>query len=171
MQKIKAVLLLRNAIFVAGAALWTWRSSDFVTGAVNRDFWTCDSFADVVAGTALCDARSADFVAGAALGEPRSADFGRGAGLAHTPSHSDPLVPTPATGPAVATAAGSSADGTAVDQLHETEVKLMSVKCYRNHRGMVGADPLPEADPSPEQVRAMAAKVIRRGGPPYADFT
>ena len=32
---------------------------DLVTGAVNRDFWTCDSFADFVAGTALCDPRSA----------------------------------------------------------------------------------------------------------------
>ena len=47
----------------------------FVTGAANRDFWTCGSFADFVAGTALCDPRCADFVAGAALCEPRSADF------------------------------------------------------------------------------------------------
>ena len=46
-----------------------------MTGAVNRDFWTCGSFADFVAGTALCDPRCADFVAGAALCEPRSADF------------------------------------------------------------------------------------------------
>ena len=36
---------------------------------------TRDSFADFVAGTALCDPRCADFVAGAALGEPQSADF------------------------------------------------------------------------------------------------
>ena len=50
-QGIGAVLL-RSALFVAGAALWTWwwssRSSDFVTGVVNRDFWTCGSFADFV---------------------------------------------------------------------------------------------------------------------------
>ena len=51
-------------------------------GAVNRDFWTCGSFADFVAalgerrsayivtGTAFCELRSADFLAGAALGEP-----------------------------------------------------------------------------------------------------
>ena len=45
-----------------------------MTGAVNRDFWTCGSFADFVAG-------AADFVAGAALGEPRSADFVAGAAL------------------------------------------------------------------------------------------
>ena len=32
-----------------------------MTGAVNRDFWTCGSFADFVAGTALCDPRCADF--------------------------------------------------------------------------------------------------------------
>ena len=81
-----------------------------MTGAVNRDFRTCGSFADFVAGTALCDPRcaefvadaqpfvnlevqiswtgtalceprSADFVAGAALGEPRSADFVAGTAL------------------------------------------------------------------------------------------
>ena len=46
-----------------------------MTGAVNRDFWTCGSFADFVAGATLCVPRSADFVAGTALSEPRSADF------------------------------------------------------------------------------------------------
>ena len=63
-------VLLRNAVFVA-----------FVTGAVNRDFWTCGSFADFVAGAALCDPRRADFVAGAALCEPRNANFVAGAAL------------------------------------------------------------------------------------------
>ena len=43
------------------------RRSDFVTVAVNRDFWTCGSFADFVAGAAHCEPRSADFVAGTAL--------------------------------------------------------------------------------------------------------
>ena len=38
-----------------------------MTGAVNRDFWTCGSFADFVAVTALGGRRSADFVAGTAL--------------------------------------------------------------------------------------------------------
>ena len=52
---------------------------------------TCDSFADFVPGTALCDPRCEEFVAGAALGEPRSADLValRGedcAALAATPS-------------------------------------------------------------------------------------
>ena len=46
-----------------------------MAGAVNRDFWTCSSFADFVAGTALCEPRSADIVAGAVFCEPRSADF------------------------------------------------------------------------------------------------
>ena len=45
-----------------------------MTGAVNRDFWRCGSFADFAAGTALGEPRSTDFVAGTALGEPRSAD-------------------------------------------------------------------------------------------------
>ena len=40
-----------------------------MTGAVNPDFWTYGSFADLVAGTALCDPRCADFVAGAPLGD------------------------------------------------------------------------------------------------------
>ena len=52
-----------------------------MSGAVNRDFWTCGSFADFVAGTALGESRRADFVAGAALGEPRSADFVAGPAL------------------------------------------------------------------------------------------
>ena len=73
-------VLLRNAVFVGGAALWT-RSSDFVTGAVNRDFWICGLFADFVAVTALGERRSANFAAGTALGEPRSADFVAGTAL------------------------------------------------------------------------------------------
>ena len=70
-------------------------AQDFLTGAVNHDFWACASFANFVAGTALFDPRCADFVAGAALGEPgsagsvaaaalgelRSADFVEGAAL------------------------------------------------------------------------------------------
>ena len=52
-----------------------------MTGAVNRDFWICGSFADFVAGAALCDPQCADFVAGTALCEPRSADFVAGAAL------------------------------------------------------------------------------------------
>ena len=40
-------VLLRRTVFAAGAAL------DFVTGAVNRDFLTCGSCADFVAGAAL----------------------------------------------------------------------------------------------------------------------
>ena len=35
-----------------------------MTGAVNRYFWTCGSFADFVAGTAPCDPRCAVFVTG-----------------------------------------------------------------------------------------------------------
>ena len=81
MHGIGAVLL-RNAVFVAGAS----RSSDFVTRAVNRDFWTCGSFADFVAGTALCDPRRADFVAGAALCQLRSADLVAGTALCEPPS-------------------------------------------------------------------------------------
>ena len=45
-----------HADFVAGTVLWTWWWSstrpDFVTGAVNRDFWRCGWFAGFVAGAA-----------------------------------------------------------------------------------------------------------------------
>ena len=37
--------------------------SDLVTGAVNRDFLTCGSFADFVAAQQLCEPRGVDFVA------------------------------------------------------------------------------------------------------------
>ena len=57
------------------------RRANFVTGAAKRDFWTCGSLANFVAGTALCEPRSPDFRAGTALCEPRSADFVAGTAL------------------------------------------------------------------------------------------
>ena len=57
------------------------RRSDSVTGAMNRDFWTCGSFADFVAGAALCEPRCADFVAVTARCDPRHVDFVAGAAL------------------------------------------------------------------------------------------
>ena len=63
----------------------------------------------------------------------------------------------------------------AVDQFDETEVEILSnaevEAAYRNHRDAVGADPLAECDPSPEQITAMFAKVIKRNEAPYADFS
>ena len=56
-----------------------------MTGAVNRDFWTCGLLAGFVAGAAL-EPQSADFVPGAALCEPRSADLVPGAALCETRS-------------------------------------------------------------------------------------
>ena len=62
-----------------------------------------------------------------------------------------------------------------VDQLDDTEVELLSQAeieaACRNHREAVGADPLPDADPSSEQITAMIAKVLRRQEAPYADFS
>ena len=79
------IVLFRNALFVSGIALWTWRgssrNSDFLTGAMNRDFWRNGSFADFVVDATLGDPRNADFVAGAILGEPRYTDFVAGATL------------------------------------------------------------------------------------------
>ena len=68
------------------------RYAVFVTGAVNRDFWTCGSFADLVAGTEFGE--PADFVAGTALGEPRSADFVAGTALCE-PRSADFVAGTP----------------------------------------------------------------------------
>lgn len=49
---------------------------NFVTNAMNRDFWTCGgSFVDFVANTILCDPRCIDLVAGATFYKPRNADF------------------------------------------------------------------------------------------------
>ena len=62
-----------------------------------------------------------------------------------------------------------------MDQLDDTEVELLSQAeieaACRNHREAVGADPLPDADPSSEQITAMIAKVLRRHVAPYADFS
>ena len=66
--------------------------SDFVSGALNRDFWTCGSFselggslerklrceprsADFMAGAVICKCGNADFLAAATLCEPLSADL------------------------------------------------------------------------------------------------
>ena len=46
--------------------------SDFVAGAVSRDFWICGSFSEIVAGAVLCGGWSAHFVAGAVLCGPIS---------------------------------------------------------------------------------------------------
>ena len=55
--------------------------ADLVTGAMSRYFWTCGSFADFVAGAALCEPRRADFVAVTARCDPRHVDFVAGAAL------------------------------------------------------------------------------------------
>lgn len=62
-----------------------------------------------------------------------------------------------------------------LDQMDENEVELVSrtvlEECYRCYRETTGSDPLPEADPTMEQVSAMRAKVIDRQESPYADFS
>lgn len=45
------------------------------------------------------------------------------------------------------------------------------MQAYRNYREPVGAEPLPESDPSFEQIAAMRAKVLVRLEAPYADFS
>ena len=61
------------------------------------------------------------------------------------------------------------------DQLDETEVEMISQEdlesSYRQYRGVTGADPLPEADPTPEQVTVLRNKVVMAKEAPYADFS
>ena len=62
-----------------------------------------------------------------------------------------------------------------VDQLDDTEVNMASKveidEAYRCFRDATGADPQPEADPSPEQIAVMRAKVVVNGEAPYGDFS
>ena len=63
----------------------------------------------------------------------------------------------------------------AVDQLDETEVELLTTAdidaAYINFREAVGAEPMPDADPTVEQITAMVTKVLKRKEAPYADFS
>ena len=96
----------------------------------------------------------------------------------------DPLVPVVPAAAAVAPAAAAQINPSptkrvkmsgAIDQLDETEIELLSQtqldQAYRNYREAVGADPMPDADPSAEQITAMFAKVVTRQEAPYADFS
>ena len=62
-----------------------------------------------------------------------------------------------------------------VDQLDDTEVDMASKveidEAYRCFREATGADPQPEADPTPEQIAVMRAKVVVNGEAPYGDFS
>ena len=64
---------------------------------------------------------------------------------------------------------------TVLDQGDETEVRqLGSAKIrelFENHIRLTGAEPLPEAEPSPEQMSALLEKVVSRDEEPYADFS
>ena len=97
------------------------------------------------------------------------------------------LDPLTATGPTGSTGSGPAAPATSssptkkikvsshADQLDDTELELLSAeeidKAYANHREATGADPLPEADPSAEQVSVLFGKIVKRSESPYADFS
>ena len=87
----------------------------------------------------------------------------------------DPTVARPVTSNTEAPTAKKVKMSSAVDQLDESEVSLLSTadvdQAYRNYREAVGADPLPESDPTVEQITAMHAKVLVRQEAPYADFS
>lgn len=100
----------------------------------------------------------------------------------------DVLAPKPSQGePAAFGTAGPASSGaspagskkikcaTVIDQGDETEIRALTSKevagHFENHVAVTGAEPLPEAEPSPEQISAMADKVIARDEEPYADFS
>ena len=107
--------------------------------------------------------------------------------LAYSLPDIDILAPDPGRlavggGPAVAPAAAAAKSGVKkikmsvhLDQLDDNEVEVISrtvlEECYRNFREVTGSEPVPEADPTLEQVTAMRSKVIDRGESPYADFS
>ena len=111
----------------------------------------------------------------------------RVARLAYSLPDLDILAPDPVRAPAIAAPGGLPArtpDKTSVkkikmsvhlDELDDNEVEAISrtvlEECYRNFREVTGADPVPEADPTLEQVTAMRSSVVDRGESPYADFS
>ena len=64
---------------------------------------------------------------------------------------------------------------TVLDQSDETEVRqlgqLKIKEMFAEHIRLTGAEPLPEAEPSPEQMSAMLDRVVHRDDEPYADFS
>lgn len=107
----------------------------------------------------------------------------------------DPLAPQQATcgsapqgqiaGPPAFPAAGAEAQAgppvkrikcsSVIDQSDETEVRQLGTEKVRGlfaqHVVMTGAEPLSEAEPSPEQLSALLDKVVHRDEEPYADFS
>lgn len=62
-----------------------------------------------------------------------------------------------------------------IDQSDETEIRNLSsdevARFFQNHIDVVGAEPLEECCPTPEQISALYDKVVIRGEEPYADFS
>ena len=83
--------------------------------------------------------------------------------------------------PAASSAAASSPGRKKVkanlvlDQMDESEIDMLSQteldEAYRHHVEVTGWDPPAEAEPTPEQIAALKAKVVIRGEAPYADFS
>ena len=63
-----------------------------------------------------------------------------------------------------------SSSGKKQCQLDDNEVEVISrtilEECYRNFTEVTGSDPVPEADPTLEQITPMRAKIIERGESP-----
>jgi hypothetical protein len=62
-----------------------------------------------------------------------------------------------------------------IDQSDETEIRSLTsgevARFFQNHIDVVGAEPLEECCPTPEQISALYDKVVIRGEEPYADFS
>ena len=64
---------------------------------------------------------------------------------------------------------------TVIDQADETEIRTLSADSvagfFANHVEVTGAEPLPECEPTEDQISALHEKIILRGEAPYADFS
>ena len=63
---------------------------------------------------------------------------------------------------------------TVLDQTEETEVPVLTPDAYdrfvKEHQELVGILPLPETEPTEDQLAALQLRDIDRSGTPYADF-
>lgn len=62
-----------------------------------------------------------------------------------------------------------------IDQSDESEIKQLTNtelrQFFRNHVEVTGAEPLPDSEPTPDQISALHEKIVIRDEEPYADFS
>ena len=87
-----------------------------------------------------------------------------------------PLVTTPGSvGGKVANGVRKVKVSQIADQLDDTELEMIGPElldeAFRTYRQRMGAEPMKESEPSPEQITVLHHRVIAQGLAPYADFS